>query len=123
MCKYRPCWGTPQEIQKIINSGHAKNLMLDYWVGDSDDSSIYLLCPAIIDFEGGNAPLFPTGKCIFLDDDSKCKIHNIKPLEGRIAGCKNKKLYDKINLHKKVAMTWDTDEGKKIIEIWKGEYL
>ena len=33
MCKYRPCWGTPEELEKIIEAGFSNRLMMDYWAG------------------------------------------------------------------------------------------
>lgn len=38
MCKHTPCIGTVDDIEKLINAGYAKNLMLDWWVGE--DSGI-----------------------------------------------------------------------------------
>lgn len=34
MCKHTPCIGTVDDIEKLINAGYAKNLMLDWWVGE-----------------------------------------------------------------------------------------
>ena len=34
MCKHTPCIGTVDDIEKIINAGYAKSLMLDYWIGE-----------------------------------------------------------------------------------------
>lgn len=34
MCKHTPCIGTVDDLEKLINAGYAKNLMLDWWVGE-----------------------------------------------------------------------------------------
>lgn len=34
MCKHTPCIGTVDDIEKLINAGYARNLMLDWWVGE-----------------------------------------------------------------------------------------
>ena len=33
MCYHTPCIGTPEDISKLLDAGYAKNLMLDWWVG------------------------------------------------------------------------------------------
>lgn len=114
MCKTRPCWGTPEEIKKIIEAGFANKLMLDYWVSEPD---IYIVSPAIKGYEKGNAPYTPRGVCIFLKNDL-CKLHDLKlkPFEARVAGCK---MEDDFNVHMDVAMEWDTDKGREVVKIWK----
>lgn len=34
MCKHTPCIGTVDDLEKLINAGYAKNLMLGWWVGE-----------------------------------------------------------------------------------------
>lgn len=34
MCKHTPCIGTVNDLEKLIDAGYAKNLMLDWWVGE-----------------------------------------------------------------------------------------
>jgi len=126
MCEERPCWGTPKDIQHLIDLGHAKRLMQDYWVGnflyepenfDAQDYfdtyyDIQIICPADIGNEGGYAPSWRFKQCTFLTPDKKCEIHMHKPLEGKKSMCKRYSL----NLHEYVARTWDTPEGKSVVE-------
>ena len=43
MCKKaRPCFGTPEEFDKIIDAGYADKLRIDYWAGGSENSRIKL---------------------------------------------------------------------------------
>ena len=113
-CENRPCWPTPQEAKKLIENKFGKQLMLDYW---EDDENIYIVSPAIKRYEGRHAPYTPKGKCTFLDSNNLCKLHDLglKPLEGKVSGCK--KSYP--NLHHDVAMLWDSNEGRKVVELWK----
>jgi hypothetical protein len=108
MCKDRPCWGTPEDIKKIIDAGFRDRLMFDYWSGDPD---IYMLAPALVGYEGKNAPWWPNGKCTFLDQNDRCELHdlNLKPLEGRVACCPDKRVGGESHrkLHYDVAMTWN----------------
>jgi len=116
LCKYRPCWGTIEDIEVLISSGYSNRLMLDYWAGDLDSPDIYLLCPSIKGREGGEATFIPIGECTFLKDDL-CEVQHIKPYEGkRYYGCKK----DKDGLsHNEVANLWDNEKGKQLIEEWK----
>src|SRR3990167_2943378 len=116
MCKERPCWPTPQESKKLIKNGFAKKLMYDYWaaIGGED---IGIISPAIVGYEGSKAPFWPVGRCVFLDENGLCELHDLglKPFEGRMADCKNPTK----NLHEDTAMTWDTPEGKDVVKLWK----
>ena len=120
MCEHRPCWGTPDEIEKIIDAGFANKLMLDYWVYQSkkEIGDINILCGAIVGYEKGNAPFIPIGRCSFLMKNNRCKLHKLglKPSEGRVADCKDKKGGN--SLHRKVAMTWRTKKATKLVERW-----
>jgi hypothetical protein len=124
MCK-RPCWGTPADIQNIIDAGYGKRLMLDYWVRSEDEGGyIYILSPALKNFEDQQAPWMPRDDegCTFWNKDQLCDLHDkgLKPTEGKLA------IHDMSdNLtgknHGKMAMSWDTDEGRKLVEEWKNE--
>lgn len=86
MCSNRPCWPTPAESKAIQDAGYSSRLMRDYWVSDSHfDHDVDMLVPAIVGYEGGTAPTWPTGQCTFLKD-GKCELHDkgLKPLEGRV---------------------------------------
>ena len=40
MCHNRPCAGTPEEFDKIIDAGYADKLRIDYWTGSPESSRI-----------------------------------------------------------------------------------
>ena len=114
MCKSRVCWGTPKDIQTLIESfPEAKNkLMIDWWVGDDND--IEIISPAFIGHEMGMAPSWPVGRCAFLTNDNKCEIHALKPTEGKTASCKGGE--SSYPVHKAIAMTWDSDDGRALVK-------
>lgn len=122
MCK-RPCWGTPADIQKIIDAGHGNRLMLDYWVGDhySGKGDIYILSPATKDDESGTASFWPHSEdgCTFWNKDGLCDLHDkgLKPTEGKEAHHSVKSE----GLHRKVAMSWNNPQAEALVERWKQE--
>lgn len=128
-CANRPCWGTPEDIGKLLDLGMADRLMLDWWVGGLDDDAdwedVYIIAPACQGHEGDKAPEMGLsnfgssfGRCVFLADDDRCEIHEHKPREGREAyPCQAG--IDHGKLHKDVARTWDTDEGRLVVLRWK----
>jgi len=121
-CEERPCWPTPDEARAIIHAGLGSRLMYDYWASDGfDGGDIELLSPAIIGYEGENAPFWPFGPCTFLTDDNLCELHilDMKPIEGRLTSCKNGETPD--NLHWRVAELWNDVQGQGIVKEWKKE--
>lgn len=135
MCE-RPCWGTPEDIKKIIDSGLGDRLMIDFWVGEiqggpeSFDGDIEILCPALKNYEGRSAPFWPQNQegCTFWNEDFKCDLHRsgLKPSEGKLSIHDMKHLFDidlfDIDLHEAVAMTWNTEEGRSLVSEWKSIY-
>jgi len=124
MCANRPCWGIPNDILRLIELGYAKRLMQDYWAGNFSDKprkfdgsddyhDIQIISPAIVGREGGGAPFMPFGRCTFLTADNKCEIHACKPTEGRKASCNHN---TSVNVHEYIARTWDTPEGRSVVE-------
>ena len=120
MCEQRPCWPTAEEGQTLIKAGYGPRLMLDYWVGGIDETEcdIQMTAPAIVGFEGRTAPFWPTGRCTFLKD-GLCELHDkgLKPLEGRVASCKDESSSTLVRLH--IVRTWNTDLGRSIVNNWK----
>ncbi len=119
-CKSRVCWGTPDQIEKLIDLGYTDKLMYDYWAGDfgSNNGQVGIICPAMVGYEGKTAPFWPHGKCCMYNSDGKCIIHEIKPLEGVIAGHDKTSYGTCKNVHELVAKTWDTTEGRRVVEKW-----
>ena len=89
MCQHRPCWPTPDDAQRLVEAGYADRLMVDWWFDRDKNKTLYLLTPAIMGHESGEAPAHPEGQCTFLDEAGLCRLHdlNLKPTEGRIALC------------------------------------
>jgi hypothetical protein len=115
ICENRPCWGTPIEIAKLIELGFGNRMMLDWWA-DAGGDDIYIICPAVVGYEGDRSPFFPVGRCSMLEND-RCVVHQWKPTEGRENfGCKQAK---EAPSHEEVARTWDTEEGRKVVRLWK----
>lgn len=119
MC-YRPCWGTPDEIQKIIDEGFGNKLMLDYWM-DWNNGDIFLLCGAMVGYEGKTAPYWPKGRCAFLTKNNECEVHTIKPFEGRVGSCNSEIKDEWKEIRHKIALEWNSEYGKEIIEKWKNK--
>jgi hypothetical protein len=116
-CQFRPCWGTPSNIKKLIEHGYAKRLMLDWWGDeDGDHHNVLLIVPALVGSEGAPAPFNPIGICTFFRNEL-CEIHQIKPIEGKIVSHDN--ISDKHGVHKRIALSWDTEEGKQLVKEWK----
>jgi len=117
MCE-RPCWGTPEEIKKIIEAGFSHKLMVDWWE-NSFSGNLYLLCGAIIGHEKSYAPYTPFGRCAFLTDDNLCEIHNLKPSEGKFSDCSNSDKFDWKEFRYQLAIEWQSKEGKNVLTDWK----
>lgn len=130
MCKHRPCWPTPDEIQGIIENGFGDNLGLDYyWVDDEREElggrNVYIVAPAIVNNERQLYPYSPTGTCTFLQD-GLCALHNkCKPFEGRVVVCPDKTQMDD-NFSAVIpwlVRQWDTDKGRDVVRQWKEHFM
>jgi hypothetical protein len=86
-CAYtRPCWGTPQEIQKIIDAGFGDKLMLDCWAApdsaDMIDGYAHNLMSAQ---EARNPQDMKKGFYLYRDEETGCikvlVVHNPNLLE------------------------------------------
>ena len=118
MCQRRPCWPTPLDAQRLIEAGYADRLMLDWWFDRVQNKTVYVLTPAIVGRESGEAPAHPSGRCTFLNQENLCDLHDLdlKPTEGRIALCHDRTPPD---LHEQIGQTWDADEGRSVIDRWE----
>lgn len=121
MC-LRPCWGTPEELEKIIDAGFSHKLMMDYFEEESGNDRVYLLCGALQGYEGKRAPYWPQDDrgCAFFNEQRLCDLHDskIKPVEGRVADC-NHIGDDDYYIHEEVAMLWNTNKGRSVLAKWK----
>lgn len=140
MCYHTPCIGTVDDLERLIDAGYAKKLMLDYWCGIPEEhsspdrenpftSDVMYLVPAITGLEGKTAPFARHGKCTMLVDN-QCSIHasGLKPIQGKLACCKVERLYkdDKgqdqdIDERMPILHTWNTQRGKDLIKRWREE--
>lgn len=122
MCRRRPCWGTPEDIQRLIDAGFARSLMRDWWEGgvNTEASSIDVIAPAIVGYEGHSAPSWPDGACTFLTPDGLCSLHDrgLKPTEGRVAHHTTLADGPHPDLHRMVAALWESDEGRAVAANW-----
>ncbi len=118
MCRHRPCWPTPNDAQRLIEAGYADRLMVDWWFDRDKSKTIYLLSPAIVGRESGEAPAHPEGQCTFLDEAGLCRLHDLglKPTEGQIALCDNR---TPEGLHEQIARTWDEANAQALIDRWE----
>lgn len=98
MC-INPCWGTPEEMQKIIDAGYSNRLRMH--IEAHNDTLVYLIVPK----DKG-------GWCTFFSDRGNCVLHKkgLKPLEGRVASCKANHQGEKIRDY--VAETWNNEAAK-----------
>ncbi|MBE2198685.1 MAG: hypothetical protein IAE79_08755 [Anaerolinea sp.] len=120
MCQRRPCWPTPADADRLITAGYGNQLMLDWWFDHEQNSTIYLLTPAIVGSESGQAPAHPAGPCTFLDANNLCHLHDsgLKPTEGKLALCQNN---TPAGLHEDVGRTWDSETGRALIDRWESD--
>lgn len=95
-CTRTPGWFAPGEAEKAaeligmpFDEFREKYLVQDYWVGDPD---IPVLAPGKVGVEeqalGAQRPVswgyaFARGRCVFLNEDDRCRIHEAKPMECR----------------------------------------
>jgi Fe-S-cluster containining protein len=136
-CRDNPGWPTPEQAARFIDDGLAMRLMLDWLEPSSghdvdNDERIYILAPASIGHEGEYAPemeggifaLFigwTKGRCTFLTKESKCEVHDRKPIQCRAAlAC----VHDHAEARKAtsnyaVARLWFTDEGRALVARWR----
>lgn len=117
-CRNKPGWFLPEEIKPAADLlGMTEQdffnqfLAVDYY--GNPEHFDFVVAPATVNIESGKEyPLDPTGKCVFLTEDNKCKIHAAKPYE-----CKQydhrKKLDDAAReSHKKVSEAWISHKEK-----------
>lgn len=116
MCQ-RPCWGTPDEIRRIIEAGDARRLSLDWW--DGGDGILYVLAPANRGYERRKAPTYSDKGCAFFAN-GRCLLHGqrLKPMEGRVA--RHDRPQDEyLRVKHWIVDQWRTPEAQALIEEWK----
>lgn len=95
-CNCRTCIPTPKEIKKIAEflNISVKDIINKYYAIDKNGKYYNLhirpLGKNILDLGGKFIPSDRTwneGACIFLDENNKCKIHEVKPKSAKIMKC------------------------------------
>lgn len=95
-CKHQPGWFAPGEVEKAAallgmtqHDFEQKYLVREYWVfGAGDVGPDHVPAPRkVFQAEGYNrasyADAWGDDRCVFLDENDRCKIHAAKPLECR----------------------------------------
>jgi hypothetical protein len=130
-CAWRPGWPSLEEAKKLVEAGYGKELMVDWWGGDSftpDLSRIYLLCPAGKGHAGDDAAegslsdIFSVGRlpampCVMLTPEKLCKLHGsgMKPVECRCTSCNTP---DPDYIHEAAAESWNSPRGAAFVLQW-----
>ena len=110
MCRVAPCLGTPSDILKIAEAGHADKLLITGWAAGVPYN--IPMVPMV------QPKMTPTG-CIFLVNNL-CTLHEdgLKPTEGRLTkGCEVDVLtVNQLPVAFAVARTWGLVENNEIIK-------
>jgi hypothetical protein len=114
---YIPCLPLPEEAISLIRLGLAHRLMLLKTVYE-----VPVISPAYYGFEGRikkEERIVYSEGCTFLTPKGLCEIHKFKPLEGRVASCKEEHAIYTRGLRPVIVSTWDSEEGREAIREWK----
>lgn len=109
MCLNSPCFGTPEDINKLVLAGYKDSLGPILWI----DRQWNGLWPTVSPLKTGNG-------CIFLTDNGLCSLHNVglKPLEGRVAIHDNP---DPKKLRRQICFTWVNQSGFDVLNMFNAE--
>lgn len=126
MC-HGPCWGTVEDIKRIIEAGLESRLQVDWYEGDDDGEDTEVLTPALKGREMEYSLSYPRSLrgCTFWNN-GLCDLHasGLKPTEGKLAHHSiigDKKIHQ--DIHMAVLETWRTDEGRALVALWKDKYF
>ena len=133
MCERAPCWPTPAQAASLINLGYGGRLALysrdivEYGKTPIDATwvPVEVIAPAGMGRGGGEGHRLPL-PCTFLTDDKECEIHTLqnahgrplKPLEGRLASCKQEHSDQARTLRYDVGQLWRTPVGHAVVNKW-----
>lgn len=118
-CRHKPGWFLPEEIERAANylgisvqKLFGDYLGVDWWEGADP---IFVLAPATQSMDPGTTyPYVPAGKCIFLDKNELCIIHEVKPHECREHDHMEKHS-NATKRHREVAEAWEKEEHQELI--------
>jgi Fe-S-cluster containining protein len=111
-CLVKPGWFLPGEAERVaehlgltLEELFETKLAVDWWE-DTGEGDIFLLSPAIHgELPGTEFPATPNGKCVFLTEDGKCSIHEVKPHECRQYWCGEEE-EGAFKRHRETALAW-----------------
>jgi hypothetical protein len=123
MCEEKPCHGTPEEIQRLIDAGYGDRLALFFCQN-------YSLEPKLEYVEYiAPSPLFRQHGCTFLKD-KRCELHalGMKPLEGRVVWHGNTDIGgfpipEGYSLREYIASLWANESAQRLVDSWKRLHL
>ena len=114
-CERKPGWLKPGEAEKIaaflgvsLPDLFRQYLAVDWWV---DEPDVFLLSPAIVGHDAGTEmPFVAKGRCAFLTEEGRCRIHSVKPFECGVAWCGDGPVEREGSAHQQAADAWRTPE-------------
>lgn len=108
-CLRAPCLGTPEDIEKLIDAGHGKNIKETVWAA----GIMMGVTNQLVDMY--QAELTPTG-CVFLKD-GLCSLHDngLKPTEGKLSHHTQVPVVASKNLTWMIAREWLDEKNSEII--------
>lgn len=119
----RPCWPTPQEAMRLMDAGHGKRLMLDWWQGEAvaEGNPVGILCGGLKGHEGKIAPYWPESieGCTFFVD-GLCQLHDtgLKPFQAMVVH--HSDTHERVTqLRILIVEAWNSEAGLKAIDRWR----
>lgn len=121
-CSFKPGWFKPGQVEKVAEFFNTPlkelfdtKLMVD-WYTDPDEEDVFLLSPAVVGGQAGSEfPGDPKGRCVFLTEDRKCGIYEVRPFECAeyIHETRSSEVEER---HAAVAQTWKPHQ-EQIVEL------
>ena len=119
-CEQKPGWMKPGEAERMADflglslaDLFAQFLAVDWWVSTTD---VFLLSPALAGEEPGTEmPYIAEGRCVFLTEAGRCRVHPVKPFECAAAWCGDGPVRMKGSAHEQAAEAWRPAEHQQQI--------
>ena len=127
MCTHHPCIPTPEEAKLLMRAGKGELLVCNWFYDERREGDIRYLQPALVGYQGCQAPFWVHGRCVFLSPEGLCQLHGtpMKPAEGRKVAHHGHPLSRKDvgrRIHEKVIRLWDSPRGRAVVQWWKTHY-
>jgi Fe-S-cluster containining protein len=113
-CENRPGWFLPDGVMAAVEflgfktlaeAVKARKLAIDWWVENPDD--ILVIAPNVTRNDSDFYPSWPSGRCVFLNEQGRCDIYPVRPFECKVALPHGDVPQ---SLHSHVAFSWRSDE-------------